>query len=83
MINELVNKALIDEAYAWLCKQRKHFPANSDVGDCRFHWSTVKSQLVEALTSNRFNFQPLQKITKSNGGVIHLWISIDSLVLKC
>ena len=82
MINELVNTDLIDEAYAWLCKQRKHFPENSDVWHCRFHWNTIKSQLIDDLTSNQFNFQPLQKITKSNGGVIHLWTSIDSLVLK-
>jgi RNA-directed DNA polymerase len=82
MINELVNTDLIDEAYVWLCKQRKHFPVNSDVWDCRFHWSTVKTQLINDLTSNRFNFQPLQKVTKSNGGNIHLWTPIDSLVLK-
>jgi RNA-directed DNA polymerase len=82
MINELVNTDLIDEAYAWLCKQRKHFPVNSDVWDCRFHWNTLKPKLIDDLTSNQFNFQPLQKITKSNDGVIHLRTSIDSLVLQ-
>jgi hypothetical protein len=60
----------------------KHFPVNSDVWDCSFHWNTIKPKLIDDLTSNQFNFQPLQKITKSNGGVIHLWTSIDSLVLK-
>jgi RNA-directed DNA polymerase len=82
MINELVNPDLIDEAYHWLCKQRKHFPANSDVWDCRFHWNTVKSHIIDELTSNQFSFQPLQKVTKSNGAVIHLCTSKDSVVLK-
>ena len=82
MINELVNTDLISKAYAWLCKQRKHFPVNSDVWDCRFHWNTIKPKLIDDLTSNRFNFQPLQKVTKSHWSVIRLWASIDSLVLK-
>lgn len=82
MINELVNTDLIDEAYTWLCKQRKHFPDNSDVWHCRFHWKSIKPKLIHDLSTNRFNFQPLQKITKSSGEVIHLWTSIDILVLK-
>jgi RNA-directed DNA polymerase len=82
MINELVNTDLIDEAYAWLCKQRKHFPVNSDVWDVRFHWKSIKPKLIRDLSTNRFTFQPLQKVTKSSGEVIHLWTSIDSVVLK-
>jgi hypothetical protein len=30
----------------------------------------------------QLTFQPLQKITKSSSEVIHLWTSIDSVVLK-
>lgn len=75
-------EASLDTAYSWLCKQRANFPANADIWHLRFHWRTIKPQLIDDLTSNRFNFQPLQKITKPNGGVIHLWTAIDSLVLK-
>jgi hypothetical protein len=82
MINELVNTDLLNESFSWLCKQRKHFPANSDVWDVRFHWNKIKPQLIDELISNTFNFQPLQKVTKSSVEVIHLWTSIDSVVLK-
>jgi RNA-directed DNA polymerase len=82
VITELVSEDLIDESFRWLCKQRKHFPDNSDVWDVRFHWNKIKPQLIDELISNTFNFQPLQKITKSSGEVIHLWTSIDSVVLK-
>ena len=82
MINELVNTDLLNESFSWLCKQRKHFPANSDVWDVRFHWNKIKPQLIDELISNTFNFQPLQKVTKSSGEVIHLWTSIDCVVLK-
>ena len=82
MINELVNTDLLNESFSWLCKQRKHFPDNSDVWDVRFHWNKIKPELIDKLISNTFNFQPLQKVTKSSGEVIHLWTSIDSVVLK-
>jgi RNA-directed DNA polymerase len=82
VITELVSESLIDESFRWLCKQRKHFPVNSDVWHCRFHWDSIKPTLKRDLSSNRFTFQPLQKVTKASGEVIHLWTSIDSVVLK-
>jgi RNA-directed DNA polymerase len=82
VITELVSESLIDESFRWLCKQRKHFPVNSDVWHCRFHWKSIKPKLIRDLSTNRFNFQPLQKVTKASGEVIHLWTSIDSVVLK-
>jgi hypothetical protein len=82
MMNELVNSVLVDEAYQWLCQQRKHFLANSDVWDVRFHWEAFKAEIMDELSSATFNFKPLQKITKSTGEIIHVWTSVDSLVLK-
>ena len=55
---------------------------HSDIWDCRFHWHTIKPKLIKTLSMNTFTFQPLQKITKLTGDVIHLWSSLDSLVLK-
>ena len=82
LINDLINNALIDTSFNWLCKQRKHFPVSSDIWHCRYHWHIIKPQILTDLVSNKFNFQPLQKVIKSSGEVIHLWTSIDSLVLK-
>jgi hypothetical protein len=56
MINELVNTNLIDEAYRWLCKQRKHLTVNSDVWDCRFHWKSIKPKLIRDLSTNFSTF---------------------------
>lgn len=82
MLNELTNTNLTDGSFGWLCKQRKHFPANSDVWHCRFHWERIKPKLKHDLSADCFTFQPLQKVTKPSGEVIHLWTSIDSLLLK-
>jgi hypothetical protein len=37
---------------------------------------------MDELSSDTFNFKPLQKITKSTGEIIHVWTSVDCLVLK-
>lgn len=72
----------LELAFQWLCKQRKHFPPNADIWYLRFHWKEQKQALLAQLNSDEFYFQPLQRITKANGEAIHLWTSIDSLVLK-
>lgn len=80
MIEELIDH--IDTAYLWLCKQRKHFPANSDVWDLRFHWDQTRPELIAQLRGNRYLFSPLQRVIKQDGEHIHLWTSPDSIVLK-
>jgi RNA-directed DNA polymerase len=72
----------VDTTYSWLCKQRKHFPVNADIWHLRFHWPNERRKLLQSIHDNTFYFEPLQRITKTNGEVIHLWSSIDSLVLK-
>lgn len=82
MTEPLCDEELIEAAYHWLCQQRQNFPANSDIWDLRFHWRKYKSELLTQLQHQTFYFSPLQQITKANGENIHLWSSIDSLVLK-
>jgi hypothetical protein len=65
----------------WLNGTRQ-FPVNSDVWDMRFHGQAVKAKLIAELSPDTFNFKPPQKVIKSTGEVIHVWTSIDSLVLK-
>ena len=71
-----------DTAYHWLCKQRHHYPANSDIWHLRFHWQNEKPKLIKDLCSGCYQFAPLQRIIKKNGQIIHLWSSRDALVLK-
>ncbi len=72
----------IDEAYQWLCKQRRHYPANSDIWHLRFHWEAERQRIIHALSKGDYYFAPLQLLKKSDGTTIHLWSSVDSLVLK-
>jgi RNA-directed DNA polymerase len=72
----------LDDAYRWLCQQRKHFPPNADVWHFRRQYSAIKSDLLEQINSGRYQFSPQQKIIKANGKIIHLWGSQDVVVMK-
>jgi RNA-directed DNA polymerase len=75
-------EAQLDDAYAWLCHRRRHFPANADVWHLRFHWAREKVGLFKQLRKRRYQFSPLQVVQKADGEIIHLWSARDALVLK-
>ncbi|PKI03746.1 reverse transcriptase domain-containing protein [Glaciecola sp. 33A] len=65
-----------------MCKQRRNFPAHADSWHLRFHWDTIRSELLQTLNSQNYTFLPLNVVTKANGETLHLWSSQDALVLK-
>ena len=79
---DIFTEAAIDTAYIWLCKSRANFPPNTDSWHLRFHWSTIRKQLLQSLNDQNYTFLPLSAVTKANGKTIHLWSSQDALVLK-
>ncbi len=82
MLSDIASDSVIDTAYAWLCHQRRNWPADSDIWDLRFHWDTVKETIQRDLTQECFCFEPMSRITKANGEVVHVWSSRDALILK-
>ncbi|MCP4079096.1 MAG: hypothetical protein GY743_02485, partial [Planctomycetaceae bacterium] len=72
----------LDDAYRWLCQQRKHFPPDADIWSFRYRYPATKSDLLKEINSGWYRFSPQQKIIKSDGQVIHLWGSQDVLVMK-
>ena len=72
----------IDEAYQWLCKQRRNYPDNSDIWHLRFHWQTKRDRIIKTLDEGTYTFAPLQSITRRDGTTLHMWSSADALVLK-
>ena len=72
----------LDEAYRRLCQQRKHFPADADIWHFRFRYPFIKHALLWWINSGQYWFSPQQKIIKTNGEVIYLWGSQDTLVMK-
>jgi RNA-directed DNA polymerase len=72
----------LDIAYSWLCKQRANFPANADIWHLRFHWHTIRGELLQTLNKQDYTLLPLSVVTKADGESLHLWSSQDALVLK-
>ncbi len=77
-----ITQIQIDEAYQWLCTQRKHYPANADVWDFRIHWPQQKNALIQQLMAGDYVFPPMQLIKTANGKIIHRWSAQDAFVLK-
>jgi RNA-directed DNA polymerase len=65
-----------------LCKQRRSFPANADIWHLRFHWNTIRGELLQTLNKQVYTFLPLSVVTKADGETLHLWSSQDASVLK-
>jgi RNA-directed DNA polymerase len=38
---------VINQAYQWLCQQRRHWSANADVWELRRHWHTEKHNIQQ------------------------------------
>jgi hypothetical protein len=72
----------LDTAYLWLCKQRRNFPVNADIWHLRFHWHTIRGELLQTLHKQDYTLLPLSVVTKADGETLHLWSSQDALVLK-
>ncbi len=81
LIERIASDAVIDEAYAWLCKSRKDYHYNNDVWDLRFHWPDIKPALQASLLAGAHRFEPVRRIRTPNG-FTHLWSALDALVLK-
>lgn len=72
----------LDDAYAWLCRRRKHFPPDADVWWFRFRYPLLKPGLLKKINSGAYRFSSQRRIINSGGEVLHLWGSQDALVMK-
>ena len=82
LLSKIASELAIDQAYRWLCKQRKNYPPDFDIWDFRYHWKTNRKTLIAALCSGRYLFTPQQRTILANGNIIHLWSVKDALALK-
>jgi hypothetical protein len=82
LLADIASESVIDQAYRWLCHQRKDYPPDADIWDFRFDWKTNRKHLIATLRSGCYQFASQQRLILANGHIIHLWTARDSLVLK-
>ncbi|MCU7836543.1 MAG: reverse transcriptase/maturase family protein [gamma proteobacterium symbiont of Taylorina sp.] len=80
--NQLFSLELLEFCFKWACKQRRHYHYNTDIWDVCFHWLVVLPRLYQLLITQQYHFSPLQRIKKASGETIHLWGTLDAIVLK-
>ena len=81
MMKAIASDAVIDQAYEWLCKQRRRYAHNNDVWDVRLRWDELKPQLQADLLAGEYRFSPVQRY-QSRGESLEVWSAMDALVLK-
>ena len=81
-VSTLLNNAIVDQAWIWLCRQGQHYPPNSDIWHLRFHKARLLPEIISQVKSGQYRFSAPQLITKSNGESIVLWTSNDAFVQK-
>jgi RNA-directed DNA polymerase len=82
LLQTLTSEAILDEAYAWLCRQRKDWPDSADVWDLRRHWATEKARLQGELRTGTYQIGLLTRTCLANGQEGDLWSARDALVMK-
>ncbi len=81
-IDALVTEAVLDDAYAWLCRRRARYPASADIWSFRRRWPAEKARLRADLQAGRYQLTILERVTRSDGEDLDLWSARDALVLK-
>jgi hypothetical protein len=84
-IEALVANDLLDQAFGWLCRQRKDWPADTDVWRFRRDWLAEKARLHDELLSGRYEIGLLNRVTlikDGEPGEVDLWPARDAVVMK-
>ena len=82
LMQALTSEAVLDDAYAWLCRQRKRWPASADIWTYRRQWATEKARLQRELHAGTYQLGLLRRTTLANGEEVDLWSARDALVMK-
>lgn len=80
-MEDIASGAVLEEAYAWLCRRRENYSHNDEVWEVRFRWAEIKSRLQRELIAGQYRFSPLRRIHRTNDD-LEVWSALDSLVLK-
>ncbi|MBX9565148.1 hypothetical protein FKF78_00545 [Aeromonas hydrophila] len=55
-------------AYQWLCRRRRHYPANADIWHLRFHWPARSATLFARVTAGHYRLSPMQLLGATPSG---------------
>ncbi len=68
LLTELSSEAVLEEAFAWLCDQRKDYSPHNEVWDVRWRWHTLKPELQHQLRTGTYRLSPVQRLHLPDDG---------------
>lgn len=81
LLSQVLSEPILDQAYQWLCQQRKDYSHNSDLWDFMLHWPQRKPEFIQQVQSGHYRFSPVQRY-HINGETLSCWAAQDALLLK-
>ncbi|RHH96561.1 transposase [Enterobacter cloacae] len=70
-----------NEAWQWLCEQRKNAPSGADIWHLRWQWPHVSRELYHWVMNGQYRLSPLL-VVRSKKESLAMWSARDALVLK-
>ncbi|MDF1645821.1 MAG: reverse transcriptase/maturase family protein [Legionellaceae bacterium] len=77
----LASSDFLEQAYDWLCAQRKNCSHNNSVWHLQYNWIALKTELQRQLLAGHYRLSPLRSYNINND-FISSWDATDALVLK-
>ena len=81
LMEEITSDDNLQQAYEWLCNQRKDAGDNSDVWRVRQQWLLIKPQLRTDLCAGTYQLIPVRRV-HGQTDTLECWSALDALVLK-
>jgi len=81
-IAALTDEPVLSNAFDWLCKRRRDYPAHADVWDFRRYWPKHKPTFVNQILEGRYRIDLLTRLRPKDRDEIDLWSARVALVMK-
>ena len=81
LIEQVASDNVLNQAYAWLCHQRRKQHHNRDVWWLRYHWASEKPRIKQDLLAGNYRFDAV-RVCRTSEGPFESWSARDALVLK-
>ncbi len=81
LMDDIASDAVIDAAYAWLCRRRTDYSPHNDVWRLRWRWEDSKPQIQRHLRAGTYVLSPVVAV-HITGETFYIWSAADALVLK-
>ncbi len=62
LMDDIASDAVMDAAYAWLCRRRHDYSPHNDVWRLRQRWEDIKPQIQRHLLARSYDLSPVKAV---------------------